>query len=306
MDIRHLRQILAIRDHGSFARAAAALNMAQPALSKSMARLEDELRLTIFTRTSTGSELTPMGEMIAERAERVMAATRNLTRDAALIAGGDAGAVRLGIGTLLKDTLLPSLLLKIVGQHPRLRLEIEFGAAQRLLPLVESRELDLVMCGAQAPSALTASGLAYVEALRAEVIFTGSPAHPLASEHRISIDRLAEFPCAGSNVPGFTPSAFLGRPSATETLDAYMANDFEALMPLVHAGHATLMTPSFFVQRALRAGELVRFDVDWTGTTSFGCYTTQAASFSPILAEITRYAVEFGEAIQQTWRDARA
>jgi DNA-binding transcriptional LysR family regulator len=300
MDIRHLRQILAIRDHGSFARAAAALNMAQPALSESMARLEDELRLTIFTRTSSGSNLTPMGEMIAERAERVMAATRNLTRDAALIAGGDAGAVRLGIGTLLKDTLLPSLLLKIVEEHPRLRLEIEFGATHRLLPLVESRELDLVMCWAAAPSAL-----AYVEALRAEVIFVGAPTHPFASERRISIDRLAEFPCAGPNTPCFTPSTFLGRPSATETLDAYTASDFEALMPLVYAGHATLMAPSFFVQRALHAGELVRFDVDWTGATSFGCYTTQAASFSPILAEITRYAVELGEAIQQTWREVR-
>jgi DNA-binding transcriptional LysR family regulator len=297
MDIRHLRQILAIRDHGSFAKAADALHMAQPALSKSMAKLEDELRLTIFTRTSTGSELTPMGEMIAERAERVMAATRNLARDAALIAGGDAGAVRLGIGTLLKDTLLPRLLLSIVEEHPRLRLEIEFGAANRLLPLVQSRELDLVLCGVAAPGAL-----AYVEALRAEVVFVGSPTHPLASERGISVDRLAEFPCAGPNTPGFSASAFLERPGATETLDAYTANDFEALMPLVYAGHAALIAPSFFVQRAIRVGDLVRLDVDWTGATSFGCYTTQAASFSPILAKITRYAVELGEAIQQEWR----
>lgn len=298
MDIRHLRQILAIRDHGSFAKAAEALHMAQPALSKSMAKLEDELRLTIFTRTSTGSELTPMGEMIAERAERVMAATRNLSRDAALIAGGDAGAVRLGVGTLLKDSLLPRLLLKIVEEHPHLRLEIEFGAANRLLPLVQSRELDLVLCGASEPGPLT-----YVEALRAEVIFVGSPTHPLASERRISLDRLAELPCAGPNTPGYTASTLLGRPSDRETLDAYTANDFEALMPLVRAGHATLMTPSFLVQPALSAGELVRFDVDWTGATAFGCYTTHAASFSPILAKITRYAVELGAAIQQEWRE---
>ena len=298
MDIRHLRQILAVREHGSFAKAAEALHMAQPALSRSMAKIEDELRLTIFTRTSTGSELTPMGEMIAERAERVMAATHNLARDAALVAGGDASAIRLGVGTLLKDTLLPRLLLKIVEAHPRLRLEIEFGAANRLLPLVQNRELDLVLCGDSAPSSLS-----YVEALRAEVIFVASPTHPLASERRISIDRLAEFPCAGPNIPGYTASEFLGRASAADTLDAYTTNDFEAVMPLVYAGHATLMAPSFFVQRAIRAGELVRLDVDWTGSTSFGCYTTHAASFSPILAKITRYAVELGEAIQQEWSD---
>ncbi|HEX5264494.1 MAG TPA: LysR family transcriptional regulator [Phenylobacterium sp.] len=298
MDIRHFQQILAIRDHGSFAKAAAALHMAQPALSKSMAKLEAELSLTIFTRTSTGSELTPMGEMIAQRAERVMVATQNLARDAALIAGGDTGAIRLGIGTLLKDTLLPAMLLKIVEEHPRLRLEIEFGAPSRLLPLVRSRELDLVLCGATPPDTL-----AYVEALRAEVIFVGAPTHPLASETQISIDRLAEFPCAGPNTPGFTAASILGRPSASQTLDAYTANDFEALMPLVYAGHAALMAPSFFVQRALRAGELVRFDMDWRGTTSFGCYTTHAASYSPILAEITCYAVELGEAVQQSWRE---
>lgn len=299
MDIRHLRQILAIRDHGSFAKAADALHMAQPALSKSMAKLEDELRLTIFTRTSTGSELTPMGEMIAERAERVMAATQDLARDAALIAGGETGAIRLGIGTMLKDTLLPRLLLKIVEAHPRLHLEIELGASNRLLPLVQNRELDLML----AANDQSDGALVYVEALRAEIMFVASPTHPLASERSISIERLAEFPCAGPSMPGFTTSELLGQTSAADRLDAYIANDFDALMPLVRAGHAALIAPSFFVRGAIRAGELVRLDVDWTGTAAFGCYTTHAASFSPILAEITRYAVELGEAIQQEWRD---
>jgi DNA-binding transcriptional LysR family regulator len=298
MDIRHLRQILAIRDHGSFAKAAEALHLAQPALSKSMAKIEDELRLTIFTRTSTGSELTPMGEMIAERAERVMAATEDLARDAALAAGGDAGAVRLGVSTLLKDTLLPRLLLKIVEAHPHLRLEIEFGASNRLLPRVQHRELDVALCAGATPSSLVG-----VEALRAEVIFVASPTHPLASERRVSIDRLAEFPCAGPNVPGFTVSALLGRASAANTLEAYTANDFDALMPLVHAGHAALVAPSFYVQKALRSGELVRLDVAWTGATTFSCHTTHAASFSPILTKITRYAVDLGEAMQQEWGD---
>jgi DNA-binding transcriptional LysR family regulator len=298
MDIRHLRQILAIRDHGSFAKAAQALNMAQPALSKSMAKLEDELRLTIFTRASTGSELTPMGEMIAERAERVMTATRNLERDATLLAGGDEGVVRLGVGTLLKDTLLPQLLLQLVAAHPRLRLEIEFGTSSRLLPLLQSRELDLVLCSASGPRSLT-----YVEALQAEVIFASAPTHPLAREGRISVDRFAAFPCAGPNSRRYTASVFLDRAEAADTLDAYISNDYEAVMPLVYAGHATLMVPSFCVQRALAAGELVRLDVDWTGSISFGCYMTQAVSFSPVLTKITQHCVELGAMIQQSWHD---
>ena len=299
MDIRHLRQILAVRDHGSFAKAAEALHVAQPALSKSVAKIERELGVTIFTRTSTGSELTAMGEMIADRAERLMAATEDLARDAALVAGGDAGAVRLGVGTLLKDTLLPRLLLRIVEAHPRLHLQIELGAANRLLPLVQSRELDLALCVGDAPG----SPLAYVEAIRAELIFVAAPAHPLASERSISIARLAEFPCAGPSVPGYAISALLAQPSAVGGLAAYTANDFDALMPLVLAGHAMLITPSFYVQEALRSGDLVRLDVAWSAVEGFGCYTTQAARLSPILAKITGYAVELGRAMQHEWRE---
>ena len=91
-----------------------------------------------------------------------------------------------------------------------------------------------MLCAASVPSSL-----AYVEVLRAEVIFVAAPTHPLASERPISVERLAEFPGAGPNIPGYTASAFLGRAAAADTLDAYTANDFEALMPLVRAGHAS-------------------------------------------------------------------
>jgi DNA-binding transcriptional LysR family regulator len=118
-------------------------------------------------------------------------------------------------------------------------------------------------------------------------------------------ERLSEFPCAGPSIPGYTASEFLGLPSAADKLDAYTANDFDALMPLVRAGHAVLITPSFFVQEALRSGELVQLDVAWAASVEYGCYTTHAASFSPILAKITRYAVELGDELQQEWRDLR-
>ncbi len=299
MDIRHLRQILAIRDHGSFAKAAEALHIAQPALSKSMAKLERELSLTLFTRTSTGSGLTAMGEMIAERAERVMTATQNLARDAALVAGGEEGLVRLGIGNLLKSTLLPPLLLKIVEAHPHLRLQIELGAGNRLLPLVQTRELDLVLCSTVPHN----TGLAYVEVVKTELVFVASPAHPLASERSISIERLADFFCGGPSMPGSTVSAFLGL--ASDNLDAYSANDFEPMLPLARRGRLVLIAPHFMVRDAIRSGELVRLDVQWTGTLAYGGYTTQAASFSPILAKIMGYALEIGEAMQQDWPEPR-
>src|SRR3954462_2082250 len=101
MDIRSLRQVGAVREYGSFAKAADALGVSQPNLSKSVARLEDQLKLKIFDRTRKGSSLTPVGEMIVERAGAVIAEARDLERDAALLAGGETGTVRIGFSSAI-------------------------------------------------------------------------------------------------------------------------------------------------------------------------------------------------------------
>ena len=64
-----------------------------------------------------------------------------------------------------------------------------------------------------------------------------------------------------------------------------------------------LIAPGFVVERDLRTGTLARLDVEWTATQGYGCHTTHAASFSPILAKITRYAVELGGEIQREWSE---
>src|SRR4029079_1471047 len=125
MDIRSLRQVVAIRKYGSFAKAADALGVSQPNLSKSVARLEDELQLKLFDRTAKGSKLPPIGELIVERADAVIAETRDLARDAALLAGGETGIVRIGCTTALKMPLLQPLVQRIAHRHPGLRVHAE-------------------------------------------------------------------------------------------------------------------------------------------------------------------------------------
>src|SRR5438046_563382 len=113
--------------------------MSQPNLSKNVARLEDELRLKIFDRTAKGSSLTPIGEMIVERAGAVIAESRNLDRDAALLAGGETGVVRIGCTTALMMPLMTPLAQSIAERHPNLRVHTEMAASARLQPLLDAR-----------------------------------------------------------------------------------------------------------------------------------------------------------------------
>jgi len=295
MDIRSLRQVIAIRKYGSFAKAADALGVSQPNLSKSVARLEDELKLKLFDRTAKGSELTPIGQLIVERADAVIAETRDLARDAALLAGGETGIVRIGCTTALKMPLLQPLVQRVVQRHPGLKVHAEVAASARLLPLLEARELDVVIGGQNPPEAYIHQVI-----LETPAILVASPSHPLASEQDISIARLAEFKCGGSQSPGSSNSRLLGVES--ENLGMYTASHYELLLPLVLSGDSVLLAPTFIVQPYLEAGEMVILDVQWQFDAKYHFITTRAASFSPIVRELREHARAIGDQLRDDWR----
>ena len=299
MDIRSLRQVVAIRKYGSFARAAEALGVSQPSLSKNVARLEDELRLKIFDRTAKGSALTPIGELIVERADAVIAETRDLARDAALLAGGETGVVRIGCTTALTMPLVMPLLQSIVRRHPGLRVHTEAAASARLLPLLESRELDVVFTG-QTPDP-TAGAYVVQSILEAPAVFVASPTHPLARERNISIARLAEFRCGGSQSPGSSNARLMGYDS--ENLGMYTASHYELLLPLVLSGDMALLAPTFVILPFLEAREMVILDVQWRYDAKFHFVAMRGASYSPIVNEIREHAQAIGIQLRDDWRD---
>jgi DNA-binding transcriptional LysR family regulator len=298
VDIRRLQQVLAIRKYGSFSRAAEALGVSQPNLSKSVARLEDELKVKIFDRTAKGSALTPVGELIVERADAVIAENRDLARDAALLAGGETGIVRIGCTTALTMPLVTPLMQAIVRQHPGLRVHAEVAASARLLPLLEARELDVVFTG-QPPADPTGAGYVVECILETPAVFVASPGHPLARERGISIERLAQFRCGGSQSPGSSNARLMGFES--ENLGMYTASHYEILLPLVRSGDAVVLAPAFVVQPDLEAGQMVVLDVQWRFDSKFHFAATRAASFSPIVMELREHARALAARLREEW-----
>jgi DNA-binding transcriptional LysR family regulator len=294
MDISKMRQILAIRQHGSFAKAADALGMAQPSLSKSIARLEDELKVRIFDRSASGSELTPIGEVIIERAARVIAETEDIVRDAALIAGGDAGLVRVGVGGGLTGRFLQRFQVAVVEAHPNLKLHIEVAPWTNLLAALAARELDIVVC-AFSPEAQDPR-FVLTEVATCKGVAVASPDHPLARHARIDLDEFSHHKAAGA--PGGFRNSIVLRAAERETLNFYTTNSYDAVMPIVVAGHATLLAPELVVQPLIEAGALVRLNFKVDFEVSFVAVTTRAANYSPILNKIVRQARLVGQALE--------
>jgi DNA-binding transcriptional LysR family regulator len=296
LDIRNMRQLLAIQTHGSFAKAAAALGMSQPSLSTAVARLEDQLRVRLFDRTSRGSELTPIGELISQRAGRVLAETESILRDAELVAEGDAGVLRIGIGTSLKPNFLQRYVRKIAQRHPALTIHIEVLDRDALLPLLRARALDLIVCGVG--EGAVDQRLAYTPVMTANAVAVSSPRHPLAAERAIPIARFAEYPAAGSRCVYYNNADILDIRDNVEDISQYVANDYEPLMALALSGVCTLIAPIHVVQPHIDSGDLVIIDLNWRLLIRFVAISTRSASHSPILQKVVAYAVELGSELQ--------
>ena len=116
-----LRQLAYFREVARrlhFRRAAEALAIAQPALSRAVAQLETDLGARLLNRTRRGVELTPAGQLLLERSEPLLRGLAALPSDLRALAGGQVGTVRVGFTGLAMATVLPGILRAFHATHP--------------------------------------------------------------------------------------------------------------------------------------------------------------------------------------------
>ncbi|MGE0678929.1 LysR substrate-binding domain-containing protein [Pseudolabrys sp.] len=145
VEVPHLRYIVAAADHCSFRRAAAALNITQPTLSKRIQELEGRLGVPLFERSSSGAQLTAIGEEFVVSARRVLAELRAMESRAKAGKRGNAGRLEIGFYTSLSTGALIDNLLTFVKQHPNVEVNITEGARATLIPLLDRGAIDIVV-----------------------------------------------------------------------------------------------------------------------------------------------------------------
>ena len=143
MDLRQLQSVLAVADHGTFSAAADALHTVQSNVSTHVARLERELGVTVIDRGA--GRLTEEGELVVQRARRIMGELDALIVDVAALRHEVEGTARLGmIGTIAR-WLAPQILDVLGTRHPKVRLVIVEGTSNLLEPQLSSGRLDMAV-----------------------------------------------------------------------------------------------------------------------------------------------------------------
>lgn len=148
MELRWLQTFAAVAELRHFARAADRCHLSQPAVSHQIRLLEAELGARLLNRSGRRVSLTVAGELFLEDARRILAGIDRARERVQNVAAGALGRVRLGATETAGLYLLPAMLERYRGAHPRFALQFAVGAEASILDRVAANDLDMaVVCG---------------------------------------------------------------------------------------------------------------------------------------------------------------
>jgi DNA-binding transcriptional LysR family regulator len=177
MRLNQLRDFVATVDRGSLRAAARAIGVSQPAITKSIRQLENELHVQLLQRNARGASLTEAGKAFLARARVIQAELRKAQDDLQLLSGGRQGTVAFGMAPAACMVLVPEAMLQFRREYPRAKVRIVEGVNPALLPLVRDETLDFSV--GQAPSARADYALRFKPLFRPRLAIVGRRGHPL-------------------------------------------------------------------------------------------------------------------------------
>jgi DNA-binding transcriptional LysR family regulator len=197
MTLVQLRHLISLAQTGSFSKSAAALHLTQPALSRSIRALEDELGQPLLDRVGRRSEVSAFGREVVERARDLVLAADDLRDSGRRMADGMAGALRVGMGSGPGAMLMTPLLIAVATRHPRLHLEVSRARTDLLVRSLRERALDALVVDAR--SLVPAPDLRTSETHEMRGAFLCRPGHPLTRRRgALRFEHLRDYPIAAT------------------------------------------------------------------------------------------------------------
>jgi DNA-binding transcriptional LysR family regulator len=246
MDLRHIRTFVTVAEVGTVSGAAARLHVAQPALSRQIANLEDELSLKLFDRVGRRLLLTSEGEQLLDNCRGLLNYARALGEQAQVLRRGDVGVLRVSASPHLIEGIFPDFLRHYAARYPNVQVRlVDAPAGGEAFSMLERGEIHLVQTIARAidpgEQRFEIHPLAPMEMLAA--------CHPklrLGSGGSVEISSLAPYPLlqatpdfvmrrnfdAACRLAGFTPNNILECRAP------------HGLLAMAEAGHGVAIIPS--------------------------------------------------------------
>lgn len=290
MTLVQLKHFIALAEAGSFARASKLLYLTQPALSRSIQALEEEMGQALFDRIGRRIELTGMGHQLLPRAQKLLQEADAIKTMGRRMASGITGTVRVGLGSGPGAILSIPMLMHMARHHPELHLEVARGGTELLIHALRQRRLDAAVVDIRAMR--PASDLQVSLQIEMPASFLCRAGHPLSAwPGPVPFQQVLAYPVASTPLSDEVARILTERygPRANpDDMVTLRCDDTQTLVEVARNTDAVVLT----IDAAGR--DLVRLPVDppLNATARFGLVTLDQRAENPALDIIRKLVSE--------------
>ncbi len=292
MEIRQLKAFLAIAEAKTFTAGARRVNVTQAAISMQIRQLEDEVGLSLFTRTPRRVILTEAGEYLLDRARKILREHDSALAEIAEVAGAEYGRLRIGSasGTFAMNQL-PGIMAGLREKFPNAELSVSAGTSERLVDRMMHGELDTAFVSLPVDNLNVSTESLFSD----EIVAIAHPKHPLAKEKFISAATLAGEKLILGERGGNTRrmiDEFFQAANVKPNISMELSRQ-EAITKMVEQGLGVGMAGAKSVAKEIRDGKLTCWliegaEIKW----ELGLARLRGGHFSPIGKEFARLCKE--------------
>ena len=262
MRLQSIEQFIAVVDAGSIRGAARQLNMSQPALTRALQQLEEELAVQLVDRSGRGVTPTAAGSAFLSRARVAESELRKAFEDARKTVGDGTRLLSLGLSPVGASLLLPELVITLQRQHPKTRIRILETTPSALLSLVRDEVMDLAVT--QRTRIHLDAGLDYRPLAEIQMRIAVRPGNPLLSK----INKQGT--CSLEEIVGASWLYMTAHDSSDDIVSrSFLASGLPIPLPAVHCGSYFIaldllastdmigVLPPTLLKSCMKAGQLV-------------------------------------------------
>ncbi len=263
LTLKQITHLNAIVQHKTIHRAAEILHITQPALTRSLHNLEEQLGVTLFHRSRSGMTPSEFCLVIKQRSQQLLYDAQDIEREAKLYNNAETGTLKVGVGRGAKELILREALPLFVVRYPRLQISVNEGKPEDLLFQLKNRQVDMCVTGL--------GSFTHVDGIKDEKIKTLSlvalvrPEHPLVGCGTISLSRIASYSLvSATNISHSHPLHNLIENSASglSMINSVMCSDYIALQRIVLQTDNWLLAPYLQFAHEIERGELIQLTIE--------------------------------------------
>jgi len=264
---KQIGHALALERHRNFHRAAEAMNISQPAFSRSIRALENALEVRLFDRQGAGVMPTIFGEALLRKAELMIDGSGELLREISLLKGVDAGKMEVAAGVYAAEVSAARAMGALHEQHPNLHCRLQVTSWQRVAALVTTRQVDLGL--AEISTLGTTDALQVDPVGTHEFILFARHGHPLEGKKAVTKADLDDYAVVTVRLPPRIADVYPGRThmdkEADELVPAIEVDDLTCARQIIATSNAFGMATPLQIEPWLQSGELkpLPFHAPW-------------------------------------------